>query len=152
MADWKSRIAILVLVVTAAAMLADLSRAPRSTYTAANYERLQPGMTMKEAVAVLGEPDAVDHSLQQIAWATWYSPFDRNSFISGVFTFPDGTLQSKEQHGELPTRPMLMPDKELRRKRPSFLVLMRTRRQVDERRAMLMLDPPKPPSNDPFIP
>jgi len=149
MSDWKSGIFVLMLFVVAIAMLADLSTQPRSNFTQANYDRLEIGMTMDDAIAILGEPDTIDESMREIRWAYWYSPFDVESHISGIFVFPAGTLRKKEKTRELPDRPLLMPDSLPRREIPSYILHLLKHQQDQERRATLMLDPP---SNVPFIP
>lgn len=139
----KSFIIVFVLVAVACAMLFDLSRTPRSRYTKANYDRLELGMKMDEAISILGEPDSVDHSMRDMAWVMWYSPFDRESSITAIFVYPSEELRTLEHAGELPDRPLRMPETRPKRRLPSFIKKMDAHQQKQERRAMLMLDPPK---------
>lgn len=152
MSELKSRLLLLALLVAAVAMLADLSTAPRSKFTAANYERLEIDMTLDDAIAILGEPGSIDTSMRDMQWAMWYSPFDKDSVITCIFVYPSGMLKSKEKYGRLPDRPLLMPDVLPERETPPFLVTLKKYRQEEERRSTLMLDPPAPASNAPVLP
>jgi len=152
MSTWKSRLTIAALLALAAAMLADLSTAPRSTFTAANYERLKIDMTKDEVIAILGEPDSVNNSLRDVDWVIWQSPFDTTSSIAGYFVMPSGHLKSIERTGHLPNRPLLIPDELPERRTPPFVLELIKRNQAYERRTTLMLDPPAPVSNEPYIP
>ncbi len=153
MTDWKSSLFALALVIVTVAMLADLSAAPRSNFTQANFERLEIGMTMDEAIAILGEPGSVDRSIRDLAWTMWYSPFDSESSITCIFVEPTGgVLQSIEKNGTLPDRPLLMPDEMPKRKIPTFVQKILKHKQLDERSATLMLRPPAPVSGKMVLP
>jgi hypothetical protein len=145
----KSLLVIIALIVVACAMLFDLSRAPRSPYTKANYDRLKLGMTMDEVVAILGEPGSVDQSLRDVAWVMWYNPFDSKGAITAIFAYPSEQLKSLEYTGELPDRALLLPDSGRKLRTPSFVKMLDKHQQEQERRKMLMLDPPKA---DPLMP
>ena len=152
MADWKTSLFAVLLVLVTIAMLADLSTAPRSKFTQANFDRLEVGMMMDDVVAILGEPGSVDRSIRDLAWAMWYSPFDPDSSITCVFVEPTGgVLYSIEKSGTLPDRPLLMPDKLPKRKTPRFQQKLQRHKQLEERQATLMLKPPRV-SNDVVLP
>ncbi len=133
-------------------MIVDLSTAPRSKFTAGNYERLVNGMTLDEATAILGEPGAVDHTMRDMAIVTWYSPFDAESYVACTIGYPSATVKSKMRGGELPVRALLLPDEVPKRHVPSYLLSKMKYKQGQERRAMLMLDPPKTTSALPIFP
>ena len=152
MSNLKSKVAILVSLLATGAMLADLCTEPRSTFTLANYERLEIDMMMEDAVAILGEPDDIDLSMRDMQWATWNSPFDDHSSITGIFVLPSGKLKSIERAGDLPVRPLLIPDEIPKREKPPFVVKLIKHKQDQERRATMMLDPPAPSFGDPMIP
>lgn len=153
MSDWKSSLLAVLVVIVTVAMLADLSAAPRSKFTQANYERLEIGMTMDEAIAILGEPSSVDRSLRDLAWTMWYSPFDTESSITCIFVEPTGgILHSIEKAGTLPARPLLIPDEIPQRRIPRFVEKLERHAQLEERQATLMLRPLKPASNGPVLP
>lgn len=152
MSNVKLWLLVLSLLIMAGAMLADLSTKPRSKFTAANYDRLEIGMSMDEVVAILGEPDGIDRSFQDMAWANWYSPFDAESSISGIFVMLNDELRSKEFAGQLPDRPLLLPEVKPERVMPMRVLHISKHAQSPERRATLMLDPPKTASTGPILP
>jgi hypothetical protein len=152
MSPWKSRLIIAALLAGAGAMIADLSMAPRSTFTAENYARLEIGMTMDEVTAILGPPDGVDSSMRDMQWLIWYSPFDSESAIMGIIQYPRGLLASVEQTGHLPNRPLLIPEGKFKREKPAFALRLIKHKQGEQRRATLMLDPPKPKTDPLFLP
>jgi len=142
----------MLLLAAVVAMLADLATAPRSKFTAANYERLRIDMTLDEAIAILGEPDDTDLSMRDMRFLTWHSPFDAESFIVCIFLTRTDQLKSIEVQGRLPDRPLLIPDVLPRREMPTFIAMLKKGMQEQERRATLMLDPPAPASDTPLFP
>lgn len=148
----RTRLILLLLLAAVVAMLADLATAPRSKFTAANYERLRIDMTLDEAIAILGEPDATDLSMRDMRFVTWYSPFDAESAIVCLFVTPNEQLKSIDMEGRLPDRPLLIPDVLPRRDTPSYIAMLKKGIQEQERRATLMLDPPASASDTPLFP